>query len=172
MIPTIALLSLFDGSGLARLAVAELLRALGIADRLVQVGFAELQADFVAVQAYWQRRANLSRGVAYQRLARDVWDLLRGSPSPLEQFVLRLPQWCLLIIIVGSPCQQLSWAGRYQGRQGLCGPDSVLFFVLPILLGGERTARREGVQNTAAECNSKGYVPVVPGVNNKKGMEL
>ena len=27
-------------------------------------------------------------------------------------------------------------------------------FVLPILLGGERTARREGFQNTAAECNS------------------
>ena len=139
VIPTIALLSLFDGSGLARLAVEELLRALGLANRLVQAGFAELQDDLaIAVQAYWQRRANLSRGVAYQRLARDVWDLLRGSPSPFEQFVLRLPQWCLVIIIAGSPCQQLSWAGRYQGRQGLCGPDSVLFSSFPFS-SGQRT---------------------------------
>ena len=35
------------------------------------------------------------------------------------------------MIVAGSPCQQLTFAGRHRGRQGICGPDSVLFFAVP-----------------------------------------
>ena len=35
------------------------------------------------------------------------------------------------MIVAGSPFQQLTYAGRHRGKQGLCGPDSVLFFAVP-----------------------------------------
>ena len=50
--------------------------------------------------------------------------------TPLSRFAQTLPDGCITIIIAGSPCQQLTYAGRYRGGQGLCGPDSVLFFAV------------------------------------------
>ena len=41
------------------------------------------------------------------------------------------PPGALLVVIAGSPCQQLTTAGTWGGRQGLAGPDSVLFFAVP-----------------------------------------
>ena len=39
----------------------------------------------------------------------------------------------MLLIVAGPPCTQLTTAGRHAGHQGLCGPDSVHFFVFPAL---------------------------------------
>ena len=79
--PKVALISLFDGTGLARVAV-EL--AMGDQrDRLVQAGFAELDNGLsMAVQQYWDRRAGLTSCAPYKRLAGYVWDLVRGNPTP------------------------------------------------------------------------------------------
>ena len=60
--PTLALLGLFEGSGLARLAIDELLTRLQLADRLVQAGFAELEDHLAdAVTRYWHVQAGLRR---------------------------------------------------------------------------------------------------------------
>ena len=40
----------------------------------------------------------------------------------------------MLLIFAGSPCQQLTRAGFFQGWQGLCGPESVHFFIIPCLV--------------------------------------
>ena len=51
--------------------------------------------------------------------------------TPLSRFAQSLPTGCTTFIVAGSPCQQFTFAGRYRGQQGLCGPDSVLFFAVP-----------------------------------------
>eukprot|EP00974_Lingulodinium_polyedra_P027115 2616213-Lingulodinium_polyedra.AAC.1 len=43
------------------------------------------------------------------------------------------PWGALVLLIGGSPCQQLTTAGRRQGRQGLAGRDSVLFYAIPAI---------------------------------------
>ena len=127
----LALLSLFDGSGLARLAMGELVEALGARQAFVASGFAEWQDErATAVQAYWARRSALTGEVGHRRLCGDVWDLLRGRPTPLETFLGGLPQGCLLLLVAAPPCIQLSTAGRFGGHQGLCGPDSIHFFAV------------------------------------------
>ena len=45
----------------------------------------------------------------------------------------RLPQGALLLVVAGSPCQQLSTLGAHNGRLGLCGRTSSLFFVIPVV---------------------------------------
>eukprot|EP00974_Lingulodinium_polyedra_P025290 2444504-Lingulodinium_polyedra.AAC.1 len=43
------------------------------------------------------------------------------------------PWGALVPIIGGSPCQQFAQAGRYQGRRGLAGRDSILFYAIPVI---------------------------------------
>eukprot|EP00974_Lingulodinium_polyedra_P119829 11172643-Lingulodinium_polyedra.AAC.1 len=38
-----------------------------------------------------------------------------------------------MLIIGGSPRQQLTRANRHNGRQGLAGRDSVLFYAIPTI---------------------------------------
>ena len=131
-----ALLSLFDGTGLARLAVEELLR-LRNGWQLVDAAYAEIEPDLAnAVGRAWSARAHRrGGGVAYRHIARDVWDLFRqrggAGSTPLQDFARGLPFGCCVIIVAGSPCQNLTFGGRHQGRQGLCGEASVLFFAVP-----------------------------------------
>ena len=66
------------------------------------------------------------------RLCSDVWDLVR-EPTILRAFLTRVPREALLLLVGGSPCQQLTRMGRYQGAQGLCGPTSVHFYIVPVL---------------------------------------
>ena len=44
-----------------------------------------------------------------------------------------IPRGALLLIIAGSPCQDLTVAGRYRGRLGIAGPQSVLFYAVPVV---------------------------------------
>ena len=143
--PQVALLSLFDGAGMARLAVEE-----ALAERrgppLVAAAYAEWDRTLgMAVRAAWARRTSATPGlVPYRYIAADVWDLFRcghGGPdapdsnergeTPLEAFADSLPGGATLLVVAGSPCQQLTYGGRYRGAQGLCGPDSVNFFAVP-----------------------------------------
>eukprot|EP00974_Lingulodinium_polyedra_P028383 2737472-Lingulodinium_polyedra.AAC.1 len=43
------------------------------------------------------------------------------------------PRGALFLIIGGSPCQQLTRAGRYKGQQGLTGRESILFYAIPAI---------------------------------------
>ena len=141
----VALLSLFDGTGLARIAVDEAIQDCG-GISLVRSAFVEHDRTLARqVAAVW---SNGHTRVAHTPIASDIWDLCRPenrplgahangtdgqtSPTtPLGRFAQSLQADCITIIVAGSPCQQLTFAGRYRGQQGLCGPDSVLFFAVP-----------------------------------------
>eukprot|EP00975_Prorocentrum_lima_P037899 7973732-Prorocentrum_lima.AAC.1 len=43
----------------------------------------------------------------------------------------RIPTGALCLLVAGTPCQQLTTMGRFQGRQGLGGTESRHFFALP-----------------------------------------
>ena len=145
----VALLSLFDSTGLARIAVDEAIQDCG-GIRLVRSAFVEHDRTLARqVAAVWNNEVSNGRTmVAHTPIASDIWDLFRPenrplgahangidaqtSPTtPLGRFAQSLPADCITIIVAGSPCQQLTFAGRYRGQQGLCGPDSVLFFAVP-----------------------------------------
>ena len=76
-----ALLSLFDGTGLARVAIDTVIRHLGPAALpLVSSAFAKLQEGLGrAVQQLWSRQAASTGATAHRYLAGDVWDLFRDQ---------------------------------------------------------------------------------------------
>ena len=145
----LALLSLFGGTGLARVAIEEIVReSPGVT--LVEFAFVE-QGEILSgrVEAVWRHHHESGHTrVPYRAIARDVWDLFRdgrsplgtnmndsetseASVTPLMSFAQSLPEQCVVMISAGSPCHRLTYAGRHRGKQGLCGPDSVLFFAVP-----------------------------------------
>lgn len=145
----LALLSLFDGTGLARVAMEEIVRE-SPDITLVESAFVEHDEILSGrVEAVWRHQRELGHTRAPHRaIARDVWDLFRdgrfplgtnvnanepnvASVTPLMRFTRSLAERCVVMIVAGSPCQKLTCAGRHRGKQGLCGPDSVLFFAVP-----------------------------------------
>ncbi len=138
----IALVSLFDGSGLARITVDVLVDALrrhNVNASLVSSIFAEQDNDLArAVERCWAVRTSLSRQPKHRRSAGNVWDLLRKSDDtsgqwPLRDFAAGLPPGTLILVIAGSPCQDLTSAGRLQGRRGICGDRSVLIHAVSVV---------------------------------------
>ena len=124
---SLVLLSLFDGVGTARLGV-ELAAA--------QVQYAGLVASWAveiephlrtAVEHAWRGHV-----VPHRPAAADAWDLVR-RPELLAAVLSTVPARAVLLMVAGSPCQQLTTFSRDQGHQGLGGPDSSLFFAVPTI---------------------------------------
>jgi site-specific DNA-cytosine methylase len=116
----VALLSLFDGLGTARLAIQDALAELGHPTALAFAGFAELDAVLAsAVEEYWAAGARAGGWLPYQRLAADVWDLLRQDGGRFRRLCELLPREALTLLIGGSPCQDVSPMGPGRGRMGL-----------------------------------------------------
>ena len=53
--------------------------------------------------------------------------------NPLQRYADSLPEGTLVLVVAGSPCQQLTHGGRLRGRQGLCGQQSVQFYAVPVV---------------------------------------
>eukprot|EP00975_Prorocentrum_lima_P037237 7835340-Prorocentrum_lima.AAC.1 len=51
-------------------------------------------------------------------LARDVWELCSRESEQRGRMLAAIPSGALCIFVAGSPCQQLTTIGAYQGRQG------------------------------------------------------
>ena len=62
-----------------------------------------------------------------------MWDLVREDSDILRRAMERLPRGALLLIAGGPPCAQLTKAGAEQGRVGLAGQQSVLFYAMPAI---------------------------------------
>ena len=60
---------------------------------------------------------------------KDVRSIIAGQCKVLQELVQMFPD-CKWIIVGGSPCQDLTFAGPLRGLLGLIGPSSRLFFVL------------------------------------------
>ena len=135
------LLSLFDGVGTAMLSMVELFAALGCQDRFAGGWFAETEDHPASpIPKHWAARGKRG-GPHFDRVAGDVWDLLRNRGRALAGMLAEIKPGAMLIIVGGSPCQQLTLAGRHGGREGLCGDDSWNFYVFPLVLHAARRAR-------------------------------
>ena len=132
----LALLSLFDGTGMARVALESALARLGATGpSFVASAFAELQPNLAsAVQALWAQQAQTSGGPPHSCIAHDVWDLFRPSSgsTPLHHFAQDLPFGTCVLLIAGPPCQDLTVATRAAGTRGLCGDRSCHFYATPL----------------------------------------
>jgi hypothetical protein len=116
------------------MALQDVLLALGALGSLASTHFAEsnlLLAD--AVERWWRTRASYDWTPAYVKAASDVWDLVRTDAAALRQVLDSVPRNALLLIVAGSPCQQLTSAGTLGGSQGLRGQDSILFYAVPTI---------------------------------------
>ena len=135
------LLSLFDGVGTAMVAMVELFAAMGCPGKFAGGWFAEKEDHLaVPVAKYWaDRRGNGTP--RFERVAGDVWDLLRNRGAALARVLREVEPGAMLLIVGGSPCQQLTLAGRHGGREGLCGGDSWNFYVFPLILYAAKHAR-------------------------------
>ena len=60
---------------------------------------------------------------------KDVHSIIASQCKVLQELVQMFPD-CKWIIVGGSPCQDLTFAGPWRGLFGLIGPSSRLFFVL------------------------------------------
>ena len=85
---------------------------------------------------------------------KDVRYIIDGQCKVLQDLVRMFPD-CKWIIVGGSPCQDLTFAGPWRGLLGLIGPSSRLFFVLLCVISAMQrlvgpTAVRYLVENAAS----------------------
>ena len=85
---------------------------------------------------------------------KDVHYIIAGQCKVLQDLVRMFPD-CKWIIVGGSPCQDLTFAGPWRGLLGLIGPSSRLFFVLLCVISSMQrlvgpTAVRFLVENAAS----------------------
>ena len=85
---------------------------------------------------------------------KDVRYIIDGQCKVLQDLVRMFPD-CKWIIVGGSPCQDLTFAGPWRGLLGLIGPSSQLFFVLLCVISAMQrlvgpTAVRYLVENAAS----------------------
>ena len=85
---------------------------------------------------------------------KDVRYIIDGQCKVLQDLVRMFPD-CKWIIVGGSPCQDLTFAGPWRGVLGLIGPSSRLFFVLLCVISAMQrlvgpTAVRYLVENAAS----------------------
>ena len=72
---------------------------------------------------------------------KDVHSIIAGQCKVLQELVQMFPD-CKWIIVGGSPCQDLTFAGPLRGLLGLIGPSSRLFFVLLCVIFVNATSGR------------------------------
>eukprot|EP00975_Prorocentrum_lima_P064580 12898340-Prorocentrum_lima.AAC.1 len=69
----------------------------------------ELQTDLrEAVQRVWRRRQEGEAQAPHLCLAANVWDLCTPTSESMERLVREIPPSALVLIVAGSPCQQLT----------------------------------------------------------------
>ena len=118
--PALALLSLFAGVGTEMLAIGTMLQAHGAVGRFHSAWHVEAEDRIsAAVTGAW---ASAQGAGSYVSLGNDVWQLL-AQPYRLRAALARLPRGALLLIVAGSPCQDLTVGGRHRGQLGLVGPS-------------------------------------------------
>ena len=105
-----------------------------------------------------------SEGVA-TIYVKDVWDLLHKESLILRQAKAMYPEikW---LLISGSPCQDLTYAGYLNGLLGLTGKRSMLFFVVYVVLC--HTQKLFGFESVRYLAENAGSMQVVQGDGNPK----
>ena len=105
-----------------------------------------------------------SEGVA-TIYVKDVWDLLHKESLILRQAKAMYPdiKW---LLISGSPCQDLTYAGYLNGLLGLTGKRSMLFFVVYVVLC--HTQKLFGFKSVRYLAENAGSMQAAQGDGNLK----
>ena len=129
-----AIISLFDGVGSAIPAIA---KAVGGPPSLIIAAECDpILRQIVSEQFLFRSDGKWTKSCpsTYTIYTDDVRNLLKERCRILrETFFLAGPQ-CRWIVVAGSPCQDLTSAGPYQGLLGLTGPCSSMFYYVHIIL--------------------------------------
>ena len=96
---------------------------------------------------------------------KDVWDLLNKESLILRQAKAMYPEikW---LLISGSPCQDLTYAGYLNGLLGLTGKRSMLFFVVYVVIC--HLQKLFGFNSVRYLAENAGSMQVVQGDRNLK----
>ena len=96
---------------------------------------------------------------------KDVWDLLHKDSLILRQAKAMYPniRW---LLISGSPCQDLTFAGYLNGLLGLTGRRSMLFFVVYVVL--RHAQKLFGFESVRYLAENAGSMQAVQGGSNMK----
>ena len=116
---------LFDGSGMTRAGVLRILRKLGKADMLDHTWTVEINPTLAQAAAVAARNDTLDPDdePSVTTAAADVWETAATDATRLAEILNRIASEALVIVVAGSPCQQLTTLAN-GGVQGVCGRDS------------------------------------------------
>jgi hypothetical protein len=68
------------------------------------------------------------------RYLKDVWELLQDHGQILKELGQLFPSCKRLVIVAGSPCQDLTFMNKWKGLLGILGQRSKHFQIVPVLL--------------------------------------
>ena len=129
-----AIISLFDGVGSAIPAIA---KAVGGPPSIIIAAECDpILRQIVSEQFLFRSDGKWTKSCqsTYTIYTDDVRNLLKENCRILrEAFFLAGPH-CRWIVVAGSPCQDLTSAGPFQGLLGLTGPCSSMFYYVHIIL--------------------------------------
>eukprot|EP00969_Alexandrium_andersonii_P064243 2829640-Alexandrium_andersonii.AAC.1 len=115
----VVLLSLFDGVGTARVALDMALRHYRCTPLLHASWYVECDRGLAdRLEGYWVWRADVTGEVPSVPLAYDVWGLFRDGAAPLRRLLEGTPLNSVVLVVAGSPCQDLTYAGSTRGAEG------------------------------------------------------
>ena len=99
---------------------------------------------------------------------KDVWDLVARDSLILRQAKAMYPtiKW---IVVAGSPCQDLTYAGYLNGLLGLTGQRSMLFFVVYLVI--LHLQKLFGPESVRYLTENAGSMQIVQTDRKPKGMQ-
>ena len=68
------------------------------------------------------------------RYLKDVWELLHDHGQLLKEIGILFPNCRRIVVVAGSPCQDLTYMNAWKGLLGILGPRSKHFQIIPVFL--------------------------------------
>ena len=129
-----AIISLFDGVGSAIPAIT---RAVGGPPSIIIAAECDpILRQIVSEQFLFRSDGRWTKSCqsTYTIYTDDVRNLLKENCRILREAFFLAGSQCRWIVVAGSPCQDLTSAGPFQGLLGLTGPCSSMFYYVHIVL--------------------------------------
>ena len=108
-----ALISLFDGVGIALQAIQQIIGTLPSIHLAAEMepSLRAVVADLLGIKSCeeWQ----LGRHGTPTCYLKNVWDLFSQNATPVRELLSQLTDADKIILVVGSPCQDLTMASPY-----------------------------------------------------------
>ncbi len=122
-------LSLFAGADTGRYALEFYLKQHNLLDSLVACVAIEKSAGVLeCLRRIWTTSARPFPETPDPTIVHDVLDWLVDWGHPLRTFAESLPFRCVVVITIGSPCQDFNFLAKGKGKLGFFGSRSIFVF--------------------------------------------